>query len=111
MARTQPVDTNQVSFARNSMALPFEPERLIELFQYIVRGLMFYHWGVRLTREHSLEVMLIASDKPNIFDSLMQRSAKDRVSGDRGTALSLSRASGDRQRRNQRLGASLSMAV
>jgi hypothetical protein len=72
-----------------SMALPFEPERLIELFQYIVRGLMFYHLGVRLTGEHSLEVMLIASDKPNLFDSLLQQSAKDHVRGNLGNGTFL----------------------
>ena len=30
-----------------STALPFEPERLVELFKYIVRGVLFYHWNVQ----------------------------------------------------------------
>ncbi len=72
-----------------SMAVPFECEKLIELFRYIVRGLMFYDWGVRLTGEHSLDVMLIASNRPNIFDDLMRMRAKALVSGNLGNGTFL----------------------
>ena len=72
-----------------SMAVPFECEKLIELFRYIVRGLLFHHWDVRLTGEHSLDVMLIASGRPNIFDGLMRLPAKARVCGNLGNGTFL----------------------
>src|SRR5262249_47802544 len=50
-----------------STALPFEAEHLVELFKYIVRGVLFYHWNVRLTEEHFCEVNLLASDDRKIF--------------------------------------------
>jgi hypothetical protein len=62
-----------------STALPFEPERLVELFNYIVRGVLFYHWSVRLTTEHFSEVVLLASDGQKIFGRFMQMRAKARI--------------------------------
>jgi hypothetical protein len=72
-----------------SMAVPFECEKLIELFRYIVHGLLFHHWGVRLTGEHSSDVMLIAASRPNIFDGMMRLPAKARVSGNLGNGTFL----------------------
>jgi hypothetical protein len=67
-----------------STALPFEPERLIELFMYIVRGVLFDHWNVRFTGEQFSEVVLLASDGQKMFDRLMQKPAKDRISRNLG---------------------------
>jgi hypothetical protein len=67
-----------------STALPFEPERLVQLFKYVVRGVLFYHWNVRLTKDHFSEITLLGSDLQKIFDCMMQRPAKDRVKVDLG---------------------------
>jgi hypothetical protein len=67
-----------------STALPFEPERLAELFKYIVRGVLFYHWNVRLTEEHFCEVNLLASDGRKIFDRFMQMRSKAQATGNFG---------------------------
>ena len=67
-----------------TMALPFEPERLVDLFKYIVRGLLFYHWKVRLTNDHFSEVILLASGGQHMFDSFMKMTAKTRINGNLG---------------------------
>jgi hypothetical protein len=67
-----------------STALPFEPERLVELFKYIVRGVLFYHWNVRLAAEHFSEVVLLASDGQKLFADMLQKNAKARVSENLG---------------------------
>lgn len=72
-----------------SIALPFESERLVELCGYIVRGLLFYHWGTRLTAEHYWEVVLLTSAGRKMFDEFMQMRAKDRVSRDLGNGTFL----------------------
>jgi hypothetical protein len=69
-----------------STALPFEPERLIELFKYIVRGMLFYHWNVRLTEEHFCEVCLLASDGRKLFERFMQMRSKSQATGNFGDA-------------------------
>jgi hypothetical protein len=63
-----------------STALPFERERLVELFKYVVCGVLFYHWNVSLTAEHFSEVVLLAADGQRLFADLLQRNAKARVS-------------------------------
>jgi hypothetical protein len=65
-------------------ALPVEWEKLIELFRYVVRGLMVFHWGVRLTDEHSLAVSITEPSSISIFANLMQLPAKARVRGNLG---------------------------
>lgn len=62
------------------MSVPLEPEKLVGLYRYVVRGVLFHHWGVRLTDEHSVDVMLIQSGKHNIFDHFLGMRAKARVS-------------------------------
>ena len=85
-----PVWTQTKSGLRlRSMSVPFEPEKLEGLFRCIVRGLLFHHWGVRLTDQHSLDVMLIASGSLSFFDRLMQMSAKGRVSSNLGNGTFL----------------------
>jgi hypothetical protein len=69
----------QSGLRARSMALPFEPERVIELFKFVVRGVLFYHWNVRLTDDHFCEVHLLASDRQKFFDRFMQMHSKARV--------------------------------
>jgi hypothetical protein len=69
-----------------SMALPFEPERVVNLFKFIVRGVLFYHWKVRLTADHFCEVNLLASDGQKFFGRFMQMQSKARVTEIWGTA-------------------------
>lgn len=65
-------------------ALPFQSDRFVDLFRYVVRGLIFYHWGVRITIDHLLDVYLLASGGRDLFDRFMQMPAKTRVSANLG---------------------------
>jgi hypothetical protein len=67
-------------------ALPFEPERLVDLFQYIVRGLLFYHWNVRLTVDAFCDLHLLASDGRKFFERFMQIRSKAQATGNFGNS-------------------------
>ena len=67
-----------------STALPFEPERVVNLFKFIVRGVLFYHWKVRLTADHFCEVNLLASDGQKFFERFMQMKSKASVTENLG---------------------------
>jgi hypothetical protein len=68
-----------------STTLPFEPERLIRLFTYIVRGLLLYHWNVKLTDQAFVEVVLLdETRRGNIFAQILQHNANARVSNNLG---------------------------
>jgi hypothetical protein len=67
-----------------STALPFEPERLVELFEYLVRGLLFYHWNVRLIADTFCDVHLLATDGRKFFDRFMQIRSKAQATGNFG---------------------------
>jgi hypothetical protein len=69
-----------------SMALPFEPERVVELFKLVVRGVLFHHWNLRLTDDHFCEVRLLASDGQEIFDRFMRMRSKATVTENLGNA-------------------------
>jgi hypothetical protein len=66
---------------RPTMALSIEWEKLIELFEYVVRGLMFFHWRVRLTSEHCWYVVPSHSDPgfDRLLDGWVRGAAKARV--------------------------------
>ena len=74
----------QFGLQARSMALPFEPERVVELFKFVVRGVLFYHRKVRLTDDHFCEVHLLASDGQKFFDRFMQMRSKGRVTENLG---------------------------
>jgi hypothetical protein len=76
---------------RPTMALPIEWEKLLELFKYIVRGLMFFHWRVRLTSEHCWDVVPSHSVPgfDRLLDDWIRGAAKDRVSCNLGNGTFL----------------------
>jgi len=64
------------------MTLPVDAERLLKLFEWIARGLLWYHWQVRLTDEHNITVMALAEAGDEYFDGLFAQRAAARVSED-----------------------------
>jgi hypothetical protein len=42
--------------------LPVNPERLLSLFAWIARGLVFHHWGVRITAAHNVTATAAPAD-------------------------------------------------
>jgi hypothetical protein len=68
-----------------STTLPFEPERLIRLFTYIVRGLLLYHWNVKLIDQAFVEVVLLdETRRGNIFVQILRHNANARISNNLG---------------------------
>jgi hypothetical protein len=61
-----------------TIAWPIEPGKIIQLFTYIVRGLLFHHWNVRVSDNHFIDVMLLARGGQSMFNGFMQMNAKAR---------------------------------
>ncbi len=51
-----------------TMTLPVAGEQLINLFKWITRGLVWFHWRVRLTHDHELTVLTLTKAGEEIFD-------------------------------------------
>ena len=51
-----------------ALTLPIEPNRLEPLFALVAVGLIWYHWGAYLTREHSVGVVLLTSSGERFLD-------------------------------------------
>jgi hypothetical protein len=62
-----------------TMTLPVDPSRLLELHKWIARGLTFYHWEVRLTNEHDVTAVTLTQAGEEIFDRQFALNAAARV--------------------------------
>lgn len=62
-----------------TMILPIDGERLIELFKWITRGLLWFHWQVRLTDAHDVIVLPLTLAGEEIFDRQFALNAAQRV--------------------------------
>lgn len=67
-----------------SLALPLDGERLEELVDLIVRGLMFHHWGVALGADMHVGVFTLTRYGEALFASYLNSNAKQRVSNNIG---------------------------
>jgi hypothetical protein len=72
--------------AGSPMTIPFEPEKLAALFEYVAKGLARHHW--RLPIEHSSAVWagLLSRRGEAAFDRLFAHKAKERVSESPGAS-------------------------
>lgn len=64
------------------MTLPVDAERLLKLYEWIARGLLWFYWQVRLTDEHDVTVMALGEAGDEYFDGLFGQRAAARVSED-----------------------------
>lgn len=71
-------------FHVQSMALPIELAKIVDLFTYIVRGLLFHHWNVMLGEDDSCEVILPASAGQAMLGRFMLMNAKAHAHRDLG---------------------------
>ena len=62
------------------MTLRVDAERLLKLYEWIARGLLWFHWQVRLTDEHDVTVMALGEAGDEYFDGLFAQRAAARVS-------------------------------
>jgi hypothetical protein len=65
-----------------TMTLPIDPTKLLELHKWIARGLMFFHWQVRLTDEHDVTALTLTQAGEEIFDRHFALNAAARVEED-----------------------------
>jgi hypothetical protein len=67
-----------------TMALPIAAEKLEALLVFIVKGLLWHHWGVTLGSDDFVEVHMAGPEIGRLFDNLARRRAKARVKVDLG---------------------------
>lgn len=65
------------------MSLPFDGGKLLKLYEFITKGLVFYHWGIYLTDEHITKVGLFTKEGEDFFERLLAMNG-NRVSGSLG---------------------------
>lgn len=70
-----------------SLAIPIDGERLEGLVGYVVRGLMFYHWGVALGGDCSVEAYSLTRRGEGTFNQHLAMNAAQRVSGNIGQGV------------------------
>lgn len=64
--------------------LTIDPNIVMRLFEFVVKGLAVYHWNVHLTRNVEVQVMAIPEARRRFFDDLLRWKAADRVKVDLG---------------------------
>lgn len=75
-----------------SMAIPIDGARIEGLVGYIVRGLMFHHWGVALGSDNMVLVNSLTPYGEQFFDQQLNLNARHRVAGDIGQGALVYRA-------------------
>lgn len=68
----QPVQLREGDDTDLRKGLPLEPEKLIELFEFIPRGLAFYHWGVVIPPDHMVKASVINPVYEHILEDLFR---------------------------------------
>lgn len=74
-----------------SLAIPIDGERLEALVGYIVRGLMFHHWGVALGSDCSVEAYSLTQRGEQTFNRHLAKNAVQRALGNIGQGALLYR--------------------
>lgn len=62
-----------------STLIPFDGERFERLFGFIVKGLMWHHWGVILASDAFVEVLTLTPHGKAVFDQKLQMNANQRI--------------------------------
>jgi hypothetical protein len=68
----------------NALTLPIDGERVERLIGFIVRGLMWHHWGIVLGPDCFVDVLSLTVRGESFFQRYARMKAKDRVRGDIG---------------------------
>jgi hypothetical protein len=61
------------------MTVPFEPERLVRLFEFVAKGLAWHHWGVRIDPSTGTWAGTLTENGVAIFKSFMAQNSAARV--------------------------------
>lgn len=66
------------------MQLPFEPQHLLQLFEFVVKGLAWHHWGILFTQSHIIKTGFFTETGSKIFEQILALQSKDRIAGNLG---------------------------
>lgn len=69
---------------RETMTIPLDPDRCHLLFEFIGRGLAWYHWQVYLQPEQTSRALFLSKFGTAYFDRIFTMNAAARVHGDLG---------------------------
>jgi hypothetical protein len=62
-----------------TMTLPFDSDRLHQLFGFIAKGLLWHHWAVALQPHHELKVISLTAFGEASFSAFLSLNSKQRV--------------------------------
>jgi hypothetical protein len=68
----------------NALTVPINGERVEKLVGYIVRGLMWHHWGIVFRPDCFVDVLSLTARGEAFFQKFAEMNAKARVKGDIG---------------------------
>lgn len=68
-----------------SIKIPFDSKKLDRLFCFIVKGLIWYHWGVLLTPNTFVRAGCITNKAEKLIQDLLNKNASQRVKSDLGS--------------------------
>jgi len=68
------------------MTIPFDSKRLTLLFEYIAKGLAYYHWQIYLPPDHLVNAMFLTGETRAKFEGFIAH-AKKRVQADLGDGV------------------------
>jgi hypothetical protein len=64
----------------SELTIPFEPEKLIGLFEFIAKGLAWYHWKELIEQDTAVWARLLNATGESLFTQLFLHNAEARVS-------------------------------
>jgi hypothetical protein len=73
------------------LSIPIDGERLEALVTYVVRGLLFHHWGVALGSDYSAEAYSLTKHGEQTFNRYLSLNSAQRVTGDIGQGAAIYR--------------------
>ena len=67
-----------------TLTLPFDGERLLQLLTFIAKGLLWHHWKVVLTRDFDVRVLSITNFVAPFFAQMLSQNARNRIEANLG---------------------------
>lgn len=61
------------------MQLPFEPKHLLDLCEFLIKGLAWHHWKILLTPDHIIKTGFFTETGSKIFDQLLFLKSKNHI--------------------------------